>query len=150
MNKYFQIKNCPVCSKQLKIFFDGKVRKYYCEQFYFRVGSYDEWNSHAYDKHSGKIKEPHYSVSFEGPSFTQSTIVLPYWIKTIGGTNRTKIYKFPPKERPSSSIGLFYSPTGIPPASDTSDLIMEIPAIIPTDYTPEAFAKKIKNLVIFT
>lgn len=148
MNKYFQIKNCPICSKKLKLFFDGKLRKYFCEEFYFRHSLFDEWNKFGYDKNTGKIKEPHYSVSFEGYTFTQSTIVPPYWIKTIGGTNRTKIYKFPPKIYK-------YSPTVLtngnisPLVADDNELIMEIPAIIPSDYTPEAFVNKIKNLVIF-
>lgn len=142
--KYFQIKNCPLCSKALKIYFDGKVRKYYCPEFYFREASYDEFHTWGYDKFARKMREPHYSVIFEGSTFTQSTIVLPYWIKTVGGTDRTKIYKYPPKRK-----DYFAGLLGGSPTNQDSDFIMEIPAIVPSDYTPEEFARKIKNLVIF-
>lgn len=145
--KYFQIKTCPLCSKTLKLYFDGKVTKYYCQEFFYRNSTgYEEYQSKAFDKHAQKIREPHYSVIFEGSSFMQSTIVLPYWIKTIGGEGRSKIYKFPPKDRDPFASLFNSAPTGY----DTSDLIMEIPVILPSDYLPEQFAKKIKNLVIFT
>jgi hypothetical protein len=142
--KYFQIKTCPLCSKSLKIYFDGKVRKYYCPEFFFREADFNEWGGQGFDKFARKMREPHYSVIFEGSQFMQSTIIVPYWIKTVGGTDRTKIYKFPPKRK-----DYFQGLLGGSPGTQETDLIMEIPAIVPSDYLPADFAKKIKNLVIF-
>jgi endogenous inhibitor of DNA gyrase (YacG/DUF329 family) len=134
MSKHFQTRICPLCSKKLKIGDEDSYYTFFCEEFYFRKYDYSNWSIDNYDIHSGKVKESHYAITITNGIWRQSTIIPPYWIITYSDNNKTKIYKF------NKDIHL----------PSESDLLMEVPIVVPSDYTPEQFAKKIKNLVIFT
>jgi len=133
--KQFTIRTCPLCSKKLKIGDEDSIHTYYCEEFFLVNGGMSSWALiPREDWVHGKLKEPHYSVDIFNGMWKQSTIIPPYWIMSSSDTDKTKIYKFDkslstPKE---------------------TDLLMEVPIIVPSDYLPKQFAKKIKNLVIFT
>lgn len=136
MNKHLQKQSCPVCCKALRSFYNGSWTKNYCMEFYFRDKV--EWNEDVYASKADKwkIREFHYSITIQADeSFYQSTIIPPYWIRSFSATGKSDIYKFPIK-------------TVLP--GDRSNILMTVPIIVPTDYTPEQFIRKIKNLVIFT
>lgn len=142
MSKFFQTRTCPLCSKKLKVGDEDSIHDYACEEFYLR--NYDfttEWALTLTDEHSvrgfyrmRKIKEPHYSIKVTDGKYIQSTIIPPYWVISTEADEKTRIYKF------GTDIN--------PPSPQT--LLMEVPLIVPSDYLPEQFARKIKNLVIFT
>lgn len=142
MSKFFQTRTCPLCSKKLTVGDEDSVHDFYCEDFYLRHYDYqNEWLLSLDDKYSvrgfyrmSKIKEPHYSIKFVDGKHIQSTIIPPYWVISTETDEKTRIYKF------GSDIN--------PPSPQT--LLMEVPIIVPSDYLPEQFAKKIKNLVIFS
>lgn len=135
MNKQFVIRICPLCSKKLKVGDEDSSHTYFCEEFFLRYGGGLDWNTFSReDYHGGKLKEPHYSVDISDGIWRQSTIIPPYWIISTSESNTSKIYKF------TKEIGV----------PNEKDLLMEVPIIVPSDYVPEMFAKKIKNLVIFT
>lgn len=137
MNKYVT-RICPLCSKKLKAGDEDSVYDFYCEEFFLRGYSNffdtligDLFASREYM--GSYYKEPHYSVSIRNGIWTQSTVIPPYWIISQSDSDKSKIYKF------DNRI-----------TADPTNLLMEVPTIVPSDYLPEAFAKKIKNLVIFT
>lgn len=137
--KYVHTRICPLCSKTLKQFSNGKQHKSFCQESYFRYPL--EWGHTIYnDKPTKitdyKIREPHYSVTYQDDNFIQSTIIPPYWIRTYSQNNSTEIYKFPFKHHIAF--------TTIDP-----NLIMKVPIIETSDYTAEFLIKKIKNLLIF-
>lgn len=142
MSKFFQTRTCPLCSKKLKVGDEDTVHDFYCEEFYLRHVDYqNEWHLTMNDDYSvrgfwrmNKIKEPHYSIRIVDGKHFQSTIIPPYWVMSTETDSKTRIYKF------GSEIG----------APGTQTLLMEVPIIVPSDYLPEQFAKKIKNLVIFS
>jgi len=135
MSKFFEIKNCPLCGKILYIYYDGKSQGYYCNTYIARPYTLS-WTmgsilARIQKSEGNKIQEPHYSVMrFTNDKFVQSTIIPPYWLINEADSGKSKIYKFPP-------IGLF-------------ELIMEIPVIVPSDYSIEHLIKKIKTLIIFS
>lgn len=135
--KRFAIRTCPLCSKKLKEGDEDSVHTYYCEEFYLRTAPFDlqTYLLYEHERYSGgKVREPHYSVDIENGVWRQSTIIPPYWIISSSESNTSQIYKFSKEiTRPKPE-----------------ELLMEVPIILPSDYVPEAFAKKIKNLVIFT
>jgi hypothetical protein len=135
--KHFAIRVCPLCSKKLKQGDEDSLHTYYCEEFYLRYAPFDFNTFQLYnpeDYTGGKVREPHYSVDIESGIWKQSTIIPPYWIISTSDSNTSKVYKF------GKEIS----------APNEKELLMEVPLIVPSDYVPEAFAKKIKNLVIFT
>ena len=135
MIKNFVTRICPLCSKKLKVGDEDSRLDFFCEDFYLRAADNNDWLMMEHDDYvGGKLKESHYSVRIANGVQTQSTIVPPYWIISSTDSATTKIYKF------DKTIG--------PP--HPTNLLMEVPIIVPSDYLPEAFAKKIKNLVIFT
>lgn len=134
MSKHFQIRTCPLCSKKLKMGDEDSYYTFFCEEFYLRKYDYSNWGEDNYDRHSGKFKESHYSIIITNGVLRQSTIIPPYWIITYSDNNKSRIYKF------NKDIHMPLE----------SDLLMEVPIVVPSDYTPEQFAKKIKNLVIFS
>lgn len=115
---------------------EDSVHDFYCQDFYLRHAAAGEWLLFYDDKDSvgSKIKEPHYSVDIKNGFHIQSTIVPPYWVISKEETNKTTIYKFK---------GSIYH-------QRPEDLLLEIPLIVPSDYLPNEFARKIKNLVIFS
>lgn len=136
MSKFFQTRICPLCSKKLKVGDEDSIHDFYCEEFYLRHSTTGEWHFLFDSEYTlgSKIKEPHYSIDVSSGKYIQSTIIPPYWIVSTEIDNKTRIYKF--------GKDLTF------PNEHT--LLMEVPIIVPSDYLPEQFAKKIKNLVIFT
>jgi hypothetical protein len=134
--KHVHTRICPLCSKKLTNFNNGKEDKYFCSEVYFR-GSYD-WNHFIFMEKLSKanhykVREPHYSVVYEDNNFIQSTILPPYWIRTESETGISKIYKFPFNKD----------------FREEGNLIMSVPIIEPSDYTTEKLVTKIKSLLIF-
>lgn len=135
MNK-FTIRTCPLCSKKLRVGDEDSFYDFFCEEFYLRgYSSIDNlFGSYAYREHAGSYyKEPHYSIAIKDGIWIQSTIIPPYWIVSSSDSDKSRIFKF------DKSI-----------KAEENNLLMEVPIIVPSDYLPEVFAKKIKNLVIFT
>lgn len=137
MNK-FVTRICPLCSKKLKVGDEDSAYDFACEEFYLRGYSNDFdnlftdlYNSREYVGHY--YKEPHYSIIIKDGIWIQSTVIPPYWIVSSSDSDKSKIYKFDQQIRAEKHL-----------------LLMEVPIIVPSDYLPEVFAKKIKNLVIFT
>ena len=123
MSKFFNIKTCPLCSRQLYVkYIDGSSVSYLCLE---TVSPIDDPNK----------KVTHYEVVMETSgtrSVHQNTIVPPYIMTTQAGTGRTKIYKWYPY--------LTVEVTGF---------IMEIPILLP-DREPDKMAERIRNLIIFS
>jgi len=138
--KHFQTRTCPLCSKKLKLGDEDSLHDFYCEDFYLRGYGMNEFflllddATSVSSRRRTHIKEPHYSIDVTEGKYRQSTIIPPYWIISTEEDNKSRIYKF------GQEISL--------PSEQT--LLMEVPLIVPSDYLPEQFAKKIKNLVIFT
>lgn len=133
--KHVHTRICPICSKKLNNFNNGRLDKYYCSEIYFRNDS--DWNHYIFIEKLSKtnhykVREPHYSVTYEVDNYIQSTLIPPYWIRTESETGISRIYRFPFK-------------ASLP----ESNLIMEVPIIEPSDYTAEKFVTKIKSLLIF-
>lgn len=130
---------CPLCSKKLLVGDEDSIHTFYCSEFYLRHAAFDWknfqiWNTHQQAYTGGKIREPHYSVTIEDGIWTQSTLIPPYWVISSTETNKSKIYKY---KNAITTPGDEY-------------LLMEIPILSPSDYIPDNFARKIKNLVIFS
>jgi len=130
---------CPICSKKLLMGDEDTAYDFYCKDFYLRYFVYDWHNMNLIIPNNveftgGKIKEPHYSVVVNNKVWTQSTIIPPYWIMSNSETKKSKIYHFPKEIQ----------------YPDDRWLLLEIPMLSPIDYVPENFARKIKNLVIFS
>jgi hypothetical protein len=140
--KHAHTRVCPLCSKLLQTFWNGSVRKFFCKEVFFRNES--DWSERVtYERPtraSGfKVPEPHYSIFYRADgTYVQSCIIPPYWIRSFSEEGKSKIYKFP---FPSAYVW---------PPNDNHNLIMEVPIIEPSSYTPDQFKQKIKNLVIFT
>lgn len=134
--KTFVTRVCPLCSKKLKVGDEDSTFDFYCEEFYLRGYSslLDALIFHGSDfYHQGFYKEPHYSVNISNGIWRQSTVIPPYWIISTSVSNTTQIYKFDTNIK-----------------ADSTNLLMEVPIIVPSDYLPQDFARKIKNLVIFS
>lgn len=140
--KHLHTRVCPLCSKSLKYFWNGSQKKYYCRDVYFRNES--DWAERVtYERPtraSGwKVEEPHYWVAIkEDGSYIQSCLIPPYWIRSFSEEGKSRIYKFP------------FPNQYVYPPDPKHNLIMEVPLLELSDYTPEGFIKKIRNLVIFT
>ncbi len=147
--KFIHTKICPLCSKKLNNRFDGKLQKFYCQEFYYKPAGWQDYNVYNYDRHARKVREPHYSVTIDSikDKWIQSSIITPYHIITDIQEQRTKIYKFPYRVYDAKIV---WPPAAIPQGNDEDGLIMEIPIIVPSDYLPEVFATKIRNLVLFS
>lgn len=134
--KTFVTRTCPLCSKKLKVGDEDSTFDFYCEEFFLRGYSslLDALLSHSHDfYHQGFYKEPHYSVNVSNGVWRQSTVIPPYWIISTSDSQKTQIFKF-----------------GTNIKADQTNLLLEVPIIVPSDYLPEDFARKIKNLVIFS
>lgn len=133
----FPIRICPLCSKKLKVRQEGIEYTFYCEEFYLRPPTDKDGMEFLFlfdeQVEGNNIKVPHYSVEY-AKAVTQTTVVPPFTVVSLGGSGRTQIYKFPIR---------YYDPV-------EKNLIMDIPVISPFDYLADDFAKKIKNLVIFS
>jgi len=135
----FATRICPLCSKKLKLGDEDSAYTYYCEEYFLRLynPSLDQdflsFYSESDDFVGGYKKEPHYGVSYSDGIWKQSSIIPPYWVISSTSDDVTRIYKY------GKTLNL-----------DDTNLLMEVPFIVPSDYTPEQFAKKIKNLVIFS
>lgn len=136
MNK-FAVRICPLCSKKLLKGDEDSRWTFFCSEFFLRrfTGSFADLFLYGSDDayHQGYLKEPHYSVDYSDGVWTQSTIIPPYWIRSNSNEQVSRIYKF------DKTI-----------TAEDSNLLLEIPLILPSDYVPEQFARKIKNLVIFS
>lgn len=134
--KKFVTRTCPLCSKKLKVGDEDSQYDFYCTEFFLRgysnlMDAFISYDSDFY--HGGMYKEPHYSVTVSNGVIRQSTVIPPYWIISESDSDKTKIYKFEQTLK-----------------ADKTNLLLEVPIIVPSDYLPQDFARKIKNLVIFS
>lgn len=130
--KTFNIKTCPLCGSNLKLFFSGKIRAYYCQNLIDGT----TMDGLVYDIH---IQFSHYYVQIGSDSNTgsvsQNTYISPYKIVSVAGSDKSNVYRV---SDPKISIGT------IPVLQH----IMETPMITPDN--PEKLINRIKNLVIFS
>jgi hypothetical protein len=125
MNKYFNIKTCPLCQKPLYLkYIDGSESAYRCVETVTATFPTTE--------PSGVITTTltHYEVLMRDGMSTviQTSIFSPYRMETVARSGRTKIFQFPHL---------------------TANLIMEIPTLLP-DRSPEEMVAKIKVLALFS
>jgi hypothetical protein len=123
MNKKFQLKNCPLCGKLLKLKYHRTIPAYQCTEIY----------------KAGRFEAPHYQVSIDGQLMTQQTILPPYLLKTVINSGRTQVYSVP-------------EPSDVTVLNGNGDqilkFVMDIPTVVPEE--PEKLRKRLKNLIIFS
>jgi hypothetical protein len=138
MNKYFNIKTCPLCQKPLySKYISATETVYRCLQM--AVGTMqlpadlgqsikDSIVASTYETY--KVEASHYEVSLDHTGFPskymQTSIFPPYCMISVAGTGRTKIFTWP-----------------------QHSCIMEIPTLLP-DRSPEEMVAKIKVLSLFS
>lgn len=145
--KTFAIKNCPLCQKQLKLFYSGGQTTYYCSTHRGKF-VYLESESTPY----GNCLCSHYKV--ETNPVIQKTYIDNYYIESEAGRGVSRIYMLPDASTLTAPNVVIKTrnlgPTMHPPTNpfeDKGEFLMEVPMITPDH--PDKLVNKIKLLLPF-
>lgn len=137
--KTFAIKNCPLCQKQLKLFYSGGQTTYYC--LTSRIKNRLDLDCAS----SKRCLNSHYKV--ETNPIVQKTYLDNYYIESEAGRGISKIYALPDPDCVVIIKNRSVGPTIPMSFEDKGTFLMEVPMITPDH--PDKLVNKIKVLLPF-